>query len=358
MSLERPSRGILPEDITDFLHELALLQSSGAGLDEALSLCERGQEKSAMSRLVGIVREEAARGGGLSVALEKHPRYFQPFLVDVLREAEKNSNPAAGLKEMARYRAATDLSEINLGERLRTALAYPLVLLLIVCLLLGGMMIYVIPVYSAMFSEFGANLPLPTRYLIALSNGLVAYWYLPALLLVLIVGYFLYTWRSGQSLAWPGHVNSRFLLNLPGLGRIYRYLEIIRGLRTWAFVLSRQPELAQALEVSAQVMRTPLYAEGLRKMATRLAAGDAPEAVLETQKLFPRKVAHVLSVAWRAKQFEILDQLADRYQETARQRFDLATRSLTMFSIILIWILIAFALVALYMPIFRMGQVI
>jgi type IV pilus assembly protein PilC len=357
----RSQHTLQAEDFTAFLAELSLLLDSGLSLHEALSLIQQGQEKPALSALLDTLSRDVRQGKKLSEHLSAYPQHFEPFLLERLRQGEQENHLHTTLADIVRYREASELADINLGRRIKAALAYPLVLLLFVLIILSFMLIFVVPVFGDMYKEFGGMLPTPTMVLIELSDITVAYF--PFLLLIVLgwVLYLSYLKKMGKSIFWLNTFNHWLKLRLPGFGQIYHTLELIRCLRTWEFMLAQNASLEQALAASAQRAHISIYANILRQIYTQVAAGLPLMEAFQQQTLLPQKAGHALLIASRGHSDvarRLLGKLADAYAEKARLYFDQGSRIFTMFLVILVWLIVIFVVIALYLPIFKMGQVI
>lgn len=354
----RQKREILREDITGLLSELAILLETGLSQKESLELMQKNQEKPVLSTLLDTLQNQVQQGTRLTETLSAYPQYFQPFLVELLRKAEEQNRLAEMLNKVVAYRQESDLTEINLANRVKVALAYPLAILLLVFFITALLLIFVVPVFSSLFKEFGAALPAPTAFIVWLSDIFAdLYWYVLLVVFLLVITYSWYkTWLKDSKLYY---LASAILLHLPGFGQLYHYVELARSLRTWNFMLAENIPLAKALESSAQTVQSPVYAKVLRQVSNAVATGTPLPEAIQQQHFFPKKLIHAATIGSKTGKLQLfLGKLADSYSQKAGLYFEPLMRVFTMFLIIITWFIVGFIVIAMYLPIFKIGSVV
>jgi type IV pilus assembly protein PilC len=336
-------RNIPSSEITQFLSELATLLQSNHSCQEALKIIQPGQDNRALSQLIATVHSEVEQGLSLADSLAKYPQYVEPFLVTMLRDEEKL---ATTLFNIAEYREAVEVSTTDLTHRLRTSLSYFLTVLAILLTLIVLMLIYVIPVFADMFTSLGGNLPSLTQSVLTLSDGFVAYWWLISGSALIVGGWL---WTQRQSV----------ILYVPLVGRLYRKIVLVRFLRTCAFMLSNNASLVQALQASAQAVHNPTYAKFLRQLTDQVTAGVTLSEALLKQPAFPTKVVHAAMIGTQTNQLDKwLMKLAEVYTKQLYQAVAPTIKFLNLIAIIAIGVLVGWFVIAMYMPIFKMGEAI
>jgi len=347
------SSNIPAQYFTDWLGELSSLLKSRLSLHEALRITRDGQDQPALTALIEKLLEDIGHGKSFADALSAHWQYFPAYITDVLREGEKKQCLAETLGEVFHYAQANELMELNLGARIKSALAYPLALLAILMLLLGFMSAFVIPNLSSMFSNFGAQLPNLTQSVLMLSDFIVTYWYFMVAVIVGALLYLIYGGKGGT------YLRNAIVLWMPGFGGVFRHIEWIRALRAWHFTLAHGGEPMQALAFSAQMAGNLWYADIWQRAHDKVAAGMPLAEALQSESSIPKKLVQTLLVVSHGNDAHgLLERLADRYIQRARIYFELGSRFFTLFLILAVWVIIAIAVIAMYLPIFQMGQFI
>jgi type IV pilus assembly protein PilC len=336
-------RNIPASDITQFLSELATLLQSNPSCREALKIIQHGQDNRALSQLIISVHSDVEQGLSLADSLAKYPQYVEPFLVTMLRDEEKL---ATTLFNIVEYREAMEVSTTDLAHRLRISLSYFVTVLAILLTLMVLMLMYVIPIFADMFTSLGGHLPSLTQSVFTLANGFVAYWW-PISGSVLILSGWL--WIQRRSV----------ILHVPLVGHLYRKIVLVRFLRTCAFMLSNHASLVEALQASAQAVHNPTYARYLRQLTDQVTAGATLSEALLKQPAFPTKVFHAAIIGTQTNQ---LDQwfmkLAEVYTQQLYRAVAPTIKFLNLMAIIAIGVLVGYFVIAMYMPIFKMGEAI
>jgi type IV pilus assembly protein PilC len=213
---------------------------------------------------------------------------------------------------------------------------------------------------AKIYDEFGAQLPVFTTYVFGITAWLANYlWILVALLLVFITTLrFINGTMPGTSKL--NDLNYWIALHLPGFGRLYRTLEVIRSLHAWQFMLAHNASLQQAIAASMQVVQMPVYAKALSRIHSELnAGGHITETLQQQRRWFPEKVSHTLLVATRnAQSSYLLTKLANRYEQNIRVHFDQHHQLFTIIVAIILWVIIGSMIIASYLPIFQFAIVL
>ena len=347
-------------DLGEFWSELALLRGSDMALSEALEVLAQDQEKPVMRRLLADIRDRMAQGESLVAALAAHPRHFPPFLTERLVRVEGRDRECEVLESTAVYLETLELRETDLGDRLRTSLLYPFLLLALVLLVTAFLLYFVVPVFADLFQGLGAVLPAPTRWVLEISGFLVAWGPLLGLgILFLVLGHVFDKRRRGAR-APSAVLLDRLALAMPGFGQGRQWLTLSRLLHTWSFVLEQGEGADRALVASAQMIDHPVYVRLLEKIAATLASGASfAEALRNTPSpLLPKKLRHVVEVGERSgKSAYLFDRLADFYLRRARLALEPAARLFHLLVTLLLALVAGFVVIAMYLPIFQIGQV-
>ncbi len=331
---------ILTSDITEFLHELYLLLHAKTSLADALILMQQEQEKPAIETLCATLHAEVQGGKNIATALSQYPQYFESFVIESLQTAKTEEKLIEQLGKVVAYRQAQD----SKNPRFSTPISYFVALLVMAFLLIGMMMIVVIPVFQDMYGSFGAELPVLTSAVIGLANLFVAYWWLFIALLIAVAG-LLISYRMA------------ILLHLPLIGEVYHKILISRLFRSLAFCLNENIPFTHALKLSADGVRDKAYAARLRQFAQQAEASENPLQSWKTH--FPKKAAHIMSIGEQTQQLPaLLEQLADMYANKLETQADTLYRFVSALLTLFVGTAIALIVIAMYLPIFKMGSII
>jgi len=331
-------------DLTQFLSELALLLQSQISVADALQIVQQSQDNLALYQLIETLHAQVESGSSLADSCAKHPQYFEPFWVDLLRQAD--SQPAK-LLQIATYRRQIETGTAYLNGKLLAALSYFSVVFSISLLLLIIMLIYVIPAFDDLFANFGSELPIPTRWLVTFSNCFVAYLWPILAGSLLLIWFFWYQYQ-------------RILLYWPLIGRLYHRLAWITILRTWALMLSTHSNnLTQTLLASAQIVKNPHYAKLLQQLSEQVEAGISLSDALLKQRQWPAKIIHTVIIGTQTNQLAtLLEPLAEIYHYQVEQLLEPTMKLFNLMIIILLGLLVGTIVIAVYLPIFKIGETI
>jgi len=342
---------ILATDITELLNHLAILLESGISSSEALHILQQDEEKPALQQLMHQIQKDLDAGSHLADSLAKHPRYFEDFIVDLVRGGEQRDQLIAVLNDVVRYRESIEC--FDLTSHIKNSFVYPMALLVVILLIISIFLIYIIPVVADMYASFAGDLPALTQFIVQLSNFFVANWII-VLVIILLLGS--YVQREYRKRSWVG---AWIELHVPVFGRLFRYIIVIHCLRTVVLMLSYKATVAQAIAIAAKTVNNPIYAKALYRISQQVADGSALTESLAQHRIFPKKMVQAAIVGNKSDRLnELFAKLADIYTKQVQRASKPATQVLSLFFIILLGIIIGILIVGLYLPIFKMGEAI
>ena len=345
-------------DVNETIRQLGLLLDVGLNQDEAVAVLRTDPESSAVEQFLTSAAEVLEERKDLAETLGRHPIHFEPFVANLAREASDRGELAAFFKALSGY--LEDLrDEMQVG--LRRALFYPLVIISIATVVVAYFAVFILPQYAALFADFGAEMPSMTLVVLNFTNWLLSFfWQLAAGLIVLLLASNILgrifdrgglTWLSGP-LSW-------LALKTPLLGRVVRMNEVVRVLRTWSFTLARGYGTEQALECSVAVARTSYFRNALSAAQDDVRDGMALPDALRRRRAFPRRVVQAAAVATRARApAELFDRVADLYSEHLSQTIAPSTQRLHLILLLVTGFVVGFTVLALYLPVFKIGAVL
>lgn len=347
--LDRPEP-ISNRALTATTRQWAALLRAGVSLVSALQMLERSAAAPALGRLLAQVRTDVETGSPLSVALARHPRHFSGLYISLVQAGE-----SAGILDLMLERLALTLDKNEaLGRRMRAALTYPMVVTGVAVGVLVLLLALVVPVFQEVFEAFGAQLPWSTRLIVALSQGLTqhALWLLAG---VAAVGLLLrHQWRNPF---WQRQWHRR-LLDLPGLGVLIQFTVCARWAHTLSALLAAGVPLTEALPTAGQACGHPVYARISEHLLRRVAQGGRLSEGLAHTGRFPDMLVHLCATGEETGTLDtLLARAAQLLSDELEARIGALSSLIEPFIIVVLGGAIGGILVAMYLPIFQLGQV-
>jgi general secretion pathway protein F len=330
--------------------QLATLVHAGLPLEEALAALAEGSEPKT-GALVSALRARVMEGATLAAALGDFPRLFDSLYCASVAAGEHSGRLGEVLSRLTGYLEGRDA----MRRRLIGALAYPALLCLVALLVVGGLMLYVVPEVTAVFTRTGQALPWPTRLLLAISDGLRAnIGWLLALFAALAAG-LTFAWRRPDFRRWR-HAS---VLKLPLLGRLVTAVDFARFARTLAMLGLSAVPLLEALQLAAEAVQNRLLREALDTVAVQVRAGAPLSRALARDRRFPPIAARLIANGERAGRLDsMLDEAADQLERELDTVTSVAMAGLGPVVILLVGALVLFIVLAILLPIFAMNQLI
>lgn len=344
-------RGVKLKDLAVMSRQLATMISSGLSLMRALTILSEQTENKRLRQTLEEVRRDVESGFSLSLALAKHPRIFPPLMIHLVRAGETGGF----LEESLDSAAKTFEADVKLRGTIKSALTYPIVVLVMAILAMVGMIIFIVPVFEKMFVDLGGDLPLPTQFLVTLSKNM--FWIGP-LLLVLIVG-FLVWWRANRHTDAVRSKVDRLKLRLPVFGNLFRKIAIARFARNFGTLTGSGVPIMQALDVVGQTSGSWVVEQALAKVRDAVRVGRPLAAPMLAEPVFPPMVTQMIAVGEDAGSLEqMLGKIADFYEAEVEATTEQLTALIEPLMIAFIGVVIGGMIVALYLPVFTIFQTI
>ena len=343
---------ITTKDITVFSRQLATMMSSGVPLVQSFEIVGRGHENKAMQQLIMGIKADVEAGGSLNEALSKHPRQFSELYINLVVAGEH-----AGILEEILHKLATYMEKTEaLKSKIKGAMFYPLAVVVVAFVITCILMIFVIPQFQDLFSGFGAELPALTQVVINMSKWFQAYWWL---LIGMIVGaVFAIIQAMKRSLKFA-HFVDRALLKFPVLGDILNKSAIARFARTLATMFAAGTPLVEAMTSVAGACGNIVYYEAVMKMRDEIATGTQMQAAMRDVNIFPNMVVQMVAIGEESGALDsMLSKVADWYEQEVDDAVESLTSLLEPLIMAILGVLIGGLVIAMYLPIFKMGQVV
>jgi len=339
-------------DIAVFSRQLATMMESGVPLVQAFDIVGKGHSNPAMQDLLLSIKADVEGGTALAEALAKHPLYFDDLFCNLVRAGEAAGVLETLLDKIATYKEKTE----SLKGKIKKALFYPAAVIIVAFVVTAIIMIFVIPQFENLFSNFGGDLPAFTKMVIALSNWMTSYWWL---LLGAIIGFvyaFGFSFKRSRKMR---QFIDRTLLKTPVIGVILNKASIARFSRTLATMFAAGVPLVEALESVAGATGNTIYSDAVLRMREDVATGQSLQLTMKQQKLFPHMVVQMVAIGEESGSLDhMLTKVADFFEEEVDNAVDALSSLLEPFIMVIIGTLVGGLVVAMYLPIFKMAAVV
>jgi len=348
----RSGKSIKPKDIAIFTRQLATMMKAGVPLLQAFDIVGRGNPNASVTKLLNDVRTDVETGTSLSSAFRKYPLYFNALYCNLVEAGE-----AAGILEQLLDRLAVYMEKTEaIKSKIKSALMYPASVVVVAFVVVAVIMIFVIPSFKTVFSSFGADLPAPTLIVIAISEFFVAYWWL-------IFGgiggglyFFMQAWKRNEKMQ---HFMDRILLKVPVFGALIEKSCIARWTRTLSTMFAAGVPLVEALDSVGGASGNSVYEVATEKIQQEVSTGTSLTAAMSNANLFPTMVLQMCAIGEESGSVDhMLGKAADFYEAEVDEM--VAGLSSLMEPIIIVFLgsLIGGIVVSMYLPIFKLGQVV
>jgi type IV pilus assembly protein PilC len=340
------------KDITFFTRQLATMLKAGVPLLQAFDIVARGNRNPPFSRLIMDIKGRVDAGSSLSQAFREHPAHFDSLYVNLVHAGE-----TAGMLDGILERLATYKEKIlALKSKIKSAMFYPISVIAVAIIVVWIIMIWVIPAFKSVFKGFGADLPAPTLIVMAISDFFVAYWWLMAAIIIgTIFGFFFLLRRSAAF----RYAVDRISLKLPIIGGILEKATIARWTRTLATMFAAGVPLVESLDAVAGASANAVYIAGTRKIQNEVSTGTSLTNAMHNTGLFPSMVLQMTQIGEESGSLDgMLSKVADFYEREVDDAVTALTSLLEPIIIVFLGVVIGGLVVAMYLPIFKLGSVV
>lgn len=348
----RSGQSIKPKDIAIFTRQLATMMKAGVPLLQSFDIVGRGNPNASVTKLLNDVRTDVETGTSLSVAFRKYPLYFNALYCNLVEAGE-----AAGILEALLDRLAVYMEKTEaIKSKIKSALMYPASVVVVAFVVVAVIMIFVIPAFKSVFSSFGADLPAPTLFVMAISEFFVAYWWLIFGGVGGTIYFFMQAWKRNEKVQ---RFMDRVLLKAPVFGELIFKSCVARWTRTLSTMFAAGVPLVEALDSVGGASGNSLFADATTKIQQEVSSGTSLTAAMGNANLFPTMVLQMCSIGEESGSIDhMLGKAADFYEAEVDEM--VAGLSSLMEPIIIVFLggLIGGIVVSMYLPIFKLGQVV
>ncbi len=339
-------------DIAIFSRQLATMLSAGIPLVQAFEIVGNGHENAAMQKLILSIKSDVEGGSALAEALAKQPLYFDDLFVNLVEAGEQAGALETLLDKIATYKEKTEA----IKKKIKKALTYPAAVLVVAFIVTTILLIFVIPSFEDLFKGFGADLPTFTRMVIDLSAFVRTKGVIIALGIGAAIGSFIYFKKRSQAFR---HFLDRMMLKVPIIGPILQKASIARYARTLSTMFAAGVPLVEALESVAGATGNIVYELGVLEMRDEVATGQRLQQAMENTDLFPNMVIQMIAVGEESGSLDDMSaKVADFYEEDVDNAVDNLSSLLEPMIMGILGVLVGGLVIAMYLPIFKMGAVV
>lgn len=348
----KTKKKITTGDIAIFSRQLATMMSAGVPLVQALEIVGRGHDNPSMSELILSVKTSIESGRSLAESLAQHPLYFDDLFVHLVDAGERSGTLETLLDKIATYKEKTE----KIKKKVKKALVYPSAVLVVAFIVTGIMLYFVVPQFQALFEGFGADLPAFTKFVVGLSNFVREYWWL----MLLIVGgsFFFFFFFKKRSLKMRRALD-RIGLKVPVVGEILYKSSVARFARTLSTMFAAGVPLVEALVSVAKASGNVVFEDAINIIREQVASGQQLQLAMQQSNLFPNMAVQMVAIGEESGSLDAMcAKVADFYEEEVDNLVDALTSLLEPMIMSVLGVLVGGLVVAMYLPIFKIGQAI
>jgi len=348
----RGGTSIKQKDIAVFTRQLATMMKAGVPLLQAFDIVARGSTNPRLTKLLTEIRTDVETGTSLSVAFRKHPMQFNALYCNLVEAGEQGGILEQLLERLAIYEEKT----LALRNKIKSALVYPIAVMVVAFVVLTIIMLFVIPAFKQVFSSFGADLPAPTLAVMWLSEQFVAYWWL--LFGVLGGGgyFFVQSWRRSERMQIA---LDRLFLRIPVFGELIRKAVLARWTRTLSTMFGAGVPLVEALDSVGGAAGNAVYSIATEQIQKEVSTGTALTMAMQNTGVFPTMVLQMTSIGEESGSLDhMLGKAAEFYEDEVDEMVKGLSSLMEPFIIVILGVLIGGIVISMYLPIFKLCAVV
>ena len=345
-------RAIKQKDIAVFTRQLSTMMRAGVPLIQSFDIVARSSTNPRMTRLLTEIRSDVETGTSLSSAFRKHPLYFDALYCNLVEAGEAGGILEALLDRLAIYQEKT----MAIKNKIKSALIYPVAVLVVAFVVLAVIMIFVIPAFEDVFRSFGADLPAPTLVVIAISKIFVSYWYLIFGILGGGTYFFMQSWKRSEKMQ---KFMDRLLLKVPVFGDLVNKSSIARWTRTLSTMFAAGVPLVEALDSVGGAAGNAVFLEATEQIQKDVSTGSSLTTSMQSTGVFPTMVIQMCAIGEESGSLDgMLGKAAEFYEDEVDEAVKGLSSLMEPFIIVILGTLIGGIVVSMYLPIFKLGQVV
>ena len=339
-------------DVAMFSRQIATMMKAGVPLVQSFDIIGRGNDKPSVQELLLSVKADIESGQTMADSLRKHPKHFDDLFCDLVEAGEQSGSLEGMLDRIAMYKEKTEA----LKSKIKKALNYPVAVVVIALIVTSILLIKVVPQFQTIFEGFGAQLPAFTLMVIGISDFMVAYWWM---FLFGIIGFgFAYKKMLAGSKSMRDN-QDRVLLKAPIIGEILHKAAIARYTRTLSTTFAAGVPLVEALDSAAGASGNALYRDAIIRVKNDVTTGMQMNMAMQSTGIFPNMVVQMIAIGEESGSIDaMLSKVADIYEQQVDDAVDGLSALLEPLIMSVLGVLVGGLIIAMYLPIFQMGQVV
>lgn len=348
----RSGKRISDKDITLFTRQLATMMKAGVPLLQSFDIVAKGHSNPSVSKLINEIRSDVETGTSLNQAFRKYPLYFDPLFCNLVGAGEQAGILEDLLTRLAIYKEKT----IAIKGKIKSALFYPISILVVAFVVTAVIMIWVVPAFKEVFTSFGADLPAPTLMVMAISDFFVANWYIIFGLLFGGLYLFFQSWRRSLKVQ---RFMDKTLLKAPIFGAVIRKATIARWTRTLATMFAAGVPLVESLDSVGGASGNAVYLDATKRIQTEVSTGTSLTVAMQNSDVFPNMVTQMVSIGEESGALDqMLGKVADFYEDEVDEAVASLSSLMEPLIMVILGVLIGGLVIAMYLPIFKLGSVV
>ena len=341
-----------PTDVAMFSRQIATMMKAGVPLVQSFDIIGRGHEKPTVQDLLLSVKADIEAGQTMADSLRKHPKQFDDLFCDLVEAGEQSGSLEGMLDRIATYKEKTEA----LKSKIKKALNYPIAVVVIALVVTSILLVKVVPTFAEIFEGFGADLPAFTLFVMGISDFMVAYWWV---FLFGSIALFITHKKALEKSKNMRDNQDRILLKAPIIGEILHKSAIARFTRTLSTTFAAGVPLVDALDSAAGASGNALYRDAIIKIRDDVTTGMQMNMAMQSTGIFPNMVVQMIAIGEESGSIDaMLSKVADIYEQQVDDAVDGLSALLEPLIMSVLGVLIGGLIVAMYLPIFQMGQVI
>jgi type IV pilus assembly protein PilC len=339
-------------DIAYFSRQMATMMNAGVPLVQSFDIVAKSVDNLSMRDLVLAVKADVEAGRSFSEALKAHPKYFDFLFCNLVAAGESSGSLDTMLNRIAVYKEKSE----SLKRKIKKALFYPAAVVLVALIISSILLIFVVPQFEHLFKGFGAELPVFTKMVIHLSNVVQKWWW--AILMLFMLSGWTFTYCHRKYIKFRYFVDTA-MLRLPIIGNILQKAVVARYARTLSTTFAAGVPLVEALESVAGATGNLLYADAVIRIKEEVSTGSQMQAAMRNAKIFPNLVIQMVAIGEESGSLDsMLDKVATIYEEEVDAAVDGLSTLLEPLIMAILGVLVGCLVIAMYLPIFKMGSIV
>ena len=343
---------VTEKDIALFTRQMATMMKAGVPLLQAFDIVAKGHANPRVTKLLLDIKSDVETGSSLAAAFRKQPLYFDALFCNLVQAGEQ-----AGILETLLDRLATYKEKIlAIKSKIKSAMFYPVAVIVVAFVITAVIMIFVIPAFKQVFVSFGADLPAPTLVVIGMSDFFVEYWYLIFGVLIGGIWGFFALWKRSQAVQIA---MDRWLLKMPLFGELVKKSVIARWTRTLSTMFAAGVPLVEALDSVGGASGNYVYVIATKQIQQEVSTGTSLTTAMQNANVFPNMVVQMTSIGEESGALDnMLGKVADFYEQEVDDAVEALSSLMEPLIMVVLGVLIGGMVVAMYLPIFKLGQVV